>query len=154
MVADYETIIINSRRGGKPYFCYTEYMESATYEQQIQQFGSERDQRREEVNQQPAENRESEHETTSKTVQDIIRREATPSFEASSHAPRSMDESLPEDEKSKLQDLLQTAESEGPYAAIKKAKDADPALLDAFHAALTGQLHDKLTQQGKLEDVR
>lgn len=128
-------------------------MELATPEQQLETFNSARTERREQVEQQPVEQRESEYETTSRATEEAIKQEA-PSFEATSHAPRSVEDSLPPEEQAKIQEWINIAANDGPYAAIQKAKDADPALLDAFHAALTGQLHDQLTQLGKLEEVR
>ena len=44
--------------------------------------------------------------------------------------------------------------SSGLSAGIKAAQAAnDPALLDAFHATLTGELHEQLVAQKKLDNL-
>ncbi|OGN27639.1 MAG: hypothetical protein A2941_01465 [Candidatus Yanofskybacteria bacterium RIFCSPLOWO2_01_FULL_49_17] len=125
-------------------------MENLTPAEQLQQVQQDYEKRR-----QNAPETEPEHESMSRVVQEQIRRHE-PSFEASSHAPRSIDESMSAEALSKVQQLV--AESfppgKGLWSAIKEAKDStDAATLDAFHAALTGKLYDELVASKQLKQV-
>ena len=125
-------------------------------EQQLRQLQEEYERRRAEINRQAGERHEpmpSERETMSRVVEDTIQ-EHVPTFQASSHAAPSDDDALSLEEKETVQGWVTIAFTGSISSAIKAAKASnDPALLDAFHAALTGELHDQLVVQKKLELV-
>ncbi len=122
--------------------------------EQIPQIQDQYESRRQEVEQQPAEQQETTHETMSHVVEQNIQQHM-PQFQASTHAARSTDDSLPPEEKAKVDMWLNDVFAKGLDVAIKEASDSgDAALLDAFHAALTGVLHDQLIAQKKLENLQ
>lgn len=123
-------------------------METLTPEQQLQQIEQQHQQRQE-----TAPETESGYESMSRVAEQNIQQHE-PTFQASSHAPRSVDESMPADSQSQVQQWVSDAFSKGVWQAIKEAKDAnDPALLDSFHAALAGELYDRLVQAQQLKEV-
>ena len=125
-------------------------------EQQLQQLEQDYRTKRAELERQAGERKESlpsEHETMSQVVQERIQQHV-PSFQPTTSAPRNTDDSLPPEEQTKVQGWVTDVFTKGLDAGLKEARNSgDPALLDAFHAALTGQLHDVLVQRKKLEDV-
>jgi len=132
------------------FYWYNIEMETLTPEQQLQQIEHEHQIRRE-----AAAESESEYESMSRVVEDKIQEHA-PDFQASSHMPRTMTEAMPADEQSKLQELVTESfpPGKGVWAAIKDAANSnDTALLDAFHAALSGQLYDQLVASKQLKKV-
>ncbi len=125
-------------------------------EQQLQKLEQDYRAKRAELEHQATEHREtlpSEHETMSKVVEEHIQQHV-PVFQASTPAPNGSDDSLPPEERAKVQKWIMDVFAKGIDAGIKEARaSGDPALLDAFHAALTGQLHDILVQRKKLEEI-
>src|SRR3989344_1144155 len=103
-----------------------------TPEQQLQQLEQEYQRRRQELSQKIGEQEQvPEKETMSQVVEESIQQHA-PSF----------------------QEWLNLVFSSGLSAGIKAAQAAnDPALLDAFHATLTGELHEQLVAQKKLDNL-
>ena len=130
--------------------------ETISPEQQLKQLEEDYTRRRVEIQKQAGESTEvmpSEHETLSHAVEETIQQHA-PNFQASSHAAQSTDDTLPPEDQAKIQQWINDAFARGIDSAIKEARDSgDMALLDAFHKALTGQLHETLVQQGKLTDL-
>ena len=109
--------------------------------------------RREEVKKLPTEQQESPHETMSHIVESNIQQQV-PTFQASTHVAQNTDASLPPEEQAKVQSWVNEVFSKSLEAGIKAAADSgDMALIDAFHAALTGQLHDQLVAAKKVENI-
>ncbi len=94
------------------------------------------------------------YESVSRSTEAEIKEQA-PDFMASSHIPGHTNEFLSLREKSIVQGWVGVAFEKGRAVAIKQAKDYNnPALLDEFHAALTGELYQQMIDQGKLEVVK
>lgn len=94
-----------------------------------------------------------EHETLSQVVEGKIQ-EHVPAFQASSHTTVT-DDSLPPEVQATVQAWVALAFEKGLAEGIKAAKDSnDPALIDAFHSALTGGLYKMLVEQKKLEVIK
>ena len=120
-------------------------MENLTPEQQLQQIEQDYQKRREA----PAES-ESEYESMSRVAEDQIKQHE-PSFQASSHEPVPTPTT---ETPSEVQQLVTEAFSRGIWQSIKSAHDSgDMALLDSFHAALSGELYDQLIANKKLKQV-
>ncbi len=126
-------------------------MENLTPEQQIQQI----DQQYQEQHAAAPET-EPGHETMSRVVEGVIQQQ-DPSFKAPSHDTQAMPESMPTDEQSTVQRLVTESfppVGKGVWAAIKEARQSDdPAVLDAFHAALSGELYDQLVASKQIKQV-
>lgn len=123
-------------------------MENLTPEQQLQEVQKQYEQRRESSSE-----TEPEHETMSHVVQDQIQQHE-PAFQAQTHAPRSVSGSLNDEDQAKIQQWVNDAFSKSLWQAIKDAKNSgDMALLDAFHAALSGELYDQLVASKKLKEL-
>lgn len=125
-----------------------------TPEQQLKSLEEEYQRRRAEIESGPKpEQPESTHETMSRVTEEKIQQHV-PAFQAPTHQPApAASSALSDEDQTKVQSWVNDVFSKGLDAAIKEARDADPALLDAFHAALTGQLHDQLVAQKKLTEV-
>lgn len=140
----------------RSYFCYDGTMESLTPQQQLQKLEQEYSERKAALEQQATETQESMiagHETMSRVLEGHIQQQV-PNFQASSHAPRTVLDSLPPEETAKIQDWINTSFTQGVWQGINQAKKSgDMALIDAFHAALSGQLYDTLIERKKLESV-
>ncbi|OGN17395.1 MAG: hypothetical protein A3C88_00685 [Candidatus Yanofskybacteria bacterium RIFCSPHIGHO2_02_FULL_50_12] len=125
-----------------------------TPEQQLQQLEQEYQRRRQELSQKIGEQEQvPEKETMSQVVEESIQQHA-PSFQASSHAAPTDSAALSPEEEKQVQEWVNLVFSSGLSAGIKAAQAAnDPALLDAFHATLTGELHEQLVAQKKLDNL-
>src|SRR6185295_13895754 len=84
----------------EPEFCYNTIMENLTPEQQIVQMQEDYDKRR-----QTHAEIEPEHESMSYVVEDKIKQQE-PAFNASSHAPKSMDGLLDESDTTKVKEWV------------------------------------------------
>lgn len=123
-------------------------METLSPEQQLRQVEQDYQKRR-----QAALETESEHESMSRVAEEKIQQHE-PSFQASSHLPMTTTDALPADGQAKVQQWVSEAFTKGVWHSIKTAKDSgDMALLDAFHAALTGELYDQLVARKQLKQV-
>lgn len=122
--------------------------ETLSPEQQLQQVEQDYQKRRE-----AAAEAESEHESMSRVVEEKIQQHE-PTFQASSHQPTTMTDALPADGQAKVQQWVSDVFTKGIWRSIKTAKDSgDMALLDAFHAALSGQLYDQLVASKQFKKV-
>lgn len=120
---------------------------------QLQQLEEEYRRRRAEIKgeTEQTENLPAERETMSKVVEETIQGHI-PTFQASVN--QSAAAPLTDEQRSKVQEWVTLVFSKGVDEGIKAARTAnDPALLDAFHDILTGELHDQLVQRGKLEAI-
>lgn len=130
-------------------------MSESSPEQQLQQLEREYQRRRSEIEQaapSPEQAPETTHETASRVTEEAIQQQV-PAFQASSHTAAVSDE-LSEEEKTTVQGWVNLVFTKSLSEGIKTAQAAgDPALLDAFHAALTGVLHGRLVSDKKLQEV-
>ncbi len=129
-------------------------MENLSPEQQLQQLESDYQKRREAIQNGGTET-ETEHETVSRVAEDQIKQHA-PSFQASSHAPTTSSGVLTDEDHAKVQQWVSDsfASSKGVWKAIKEAAGSgDMALLDAFHAALSGELYEQLVARKQIKEV-
>ena len=131
-----------------------------TPSEQLQKIEQEYRQKRAELEQQMKESAESaesapapsEHETMSQVVEGAIR-EQLPEFEAT-HPVGHVNEGLSPEARGKIQEWVNVAFTKGPAASIRMAKNSnDPALIDEYHAALTGDLYRMLIEQKKIPEV-
>jgi hypothetical protein len=60
-------------------------------------------------------------------------------------------QSAPADIKYHVEKLIDFAWHEGIFKAIKKAREDDPLILDAFHDALTDKVYDALKTRGHVK---
>ncbi|MEK9157952.1 MAG: hypothetical protein AAB638_02085 [Patescibacteria group bacterium] len=97
----------------------------------------------------------SEHETMSQVVEGKIQ-EQVPDFKVENHSqePTGEDNNLDPEARGKIQEWVNIAFTKGPYESIQALRDNDPALIDKFHSALTGELYKMLVQNKKLEEVK
>ena len=125
-------------------------------EQQLRQLEEKYRQERAQIQQQIGERKEempSEHETMSRIVEEAIQQHV-PTFQALSHSPVSATDDLSPEEEAKVQTWVTMVFTKSLTKGIKAAKASDdPALIDAFHAALTGELYGQLVAGKKLETV-
>ncbi|HWA64265.1 MAG TPA: hypothetical protein VG866_00165 [Candidatus Paceibacterota bacterium] len=93
------------------------------------------------------------HESMSRVIENRIQ-EQIPEFKAATHAPRTMEESLPPEAAETVQSWINTVFTHGLAEAVKAAKNSgDMALIDAFHGALSGQLYNSLVERGKIDPI-
>ena len=138
-------------------FCYTlSIMTENSTEQQLQQLEREYRERRAAIEQStasPEQAPETTHETVSKMTEEAIQKHV-PTFQAASHSAAAVTDELSDQEKAAVQSWVNLVFSKSLADGIKAAQaSGDPALLDAFHAALTGALHDQLVSSKKLEEL-
>jgi hypothetical protein len=122
-------------------------------EKQLQELEEEYRRRRSEIEQAPTGSElPAERETMSKVVQESIQSHV-PEFQAPANSP---DAAVPltDEQRAKVDEWVAMVFAKGLDQGIKAARDAnEPAMLDAFHDALTGELHEQLVQQGKLKAI-